>query len=523
MIPRFDRASWIALVVVTAAAYVIFVWGYDFPAVPFWDERYYIVDAQKYINGIYFIDLHPPLGKLLIALGEWLFGRNAETNHFLSVTYYAENIPPGFSFVGFRFFPVLLAWLTAPMFFLLFRSIVCDPVLAAMLCGLYLFDNALVVHLRGALLEGPLLFFAVTLLFTFVALVRLNADTTARLKAAPPYDRGPHDQSPSDQKPVRRLALLMGLALGCVVTTKSLGVVFVLLPLAAAWHLRGTPRAAWRFLTTVAVTSALVAVAVWEVHFTLAHKINPALMENGFYVKPSEGARTYLERSGRLPILALPSLVRDAVRYASWYDAARPPIDFCKPDEKASPFWMWPIGARAVAYWWDSTDNGRSFRYLYLQVNPVVWFTALGAVVVAVSLLLASALAPPARPLEHRFAIGVVVALYFAYFLPFPWIHGVMFLYHYFIPLILSFVLLALVVDEVDHVGPWPVTTAHKRRAAAVWLVAAVASFWFYKPLTYYERPLTPEDLQRRALISLWDLRCVTCPHNDGLCTSVPK
>ena len=53
------------------------------------------------------------------------------------------------------------------------------------------------------------------------------------------------------------------------------------------------------------------------------------------------------------------------------------------------------------------------------------------------------------------------------------------------------------------------------------WLVAAAASFWFYKPLTYYERPLTPEQLHRRAIVGLWDLRCIGCPHTDGLCTSV--
>jgi len=32
------------------------------------------------------------------------------------------------------------------------------------------------------------------------------------------------------------------------------------------------------------------------------------------------------------------------------------------------------------------------------------------------------------------------------------------------------------------------------------------------------ERPLTPQELNRRAIVALWDLRCITCPHADGLC-----
>ena len=144
---------------VTAAAFETYVRGFGFPAVPFWDERYYIVDAQKYLHGVYFLDLHPPLGKLLIALGEWLVGQNARTDQFLNVTYWAQTVPDGFSFVGFRAIPVLLAWMTAPILFVIFFKLVRSPSLACMLCGLYVFDNALVVHLRGAMLEGPLLFF----------------------------------------------------------------------------------------------------------------------------------------------------------------------------------------------------------------------------------------------------------------------------------------------------------------------------------------------------------------------------
>jgi dolichyl-phosphate-mannose--protein O-mannosyl transferase len=195
----------------------------------------------------------------------------------------------------------------------------------------------------------------------------------------------------------------------------------------------------------------------------------------------------------------------------AWYvDRGKPPLDLCKAGENGSPFFMWPVGARAINYRWE-TDDQRHFRYLYLQSNPVVWGIGLFSVLAAVALLLGGALAPPRTPLKRRGVLSVFVVMYLAYFVPFVWIHGVMYLYHYFIPLLFSFVICALVADEVQTIS------GTRKRALAVSAVAlVVVSFWFYKPLTYYE-PLTDAQLQRRALIRLWDLTCVTCPRGAGL------
>ena len=351
------------------------------------------------------------------------------------------------------------------------------------------------MHLRGAMLEGPLLLATVWLLGT------------------PAAARGR----------LRTLALVMGIALGCVLTTKSIGIVFVLAPIAAAWALRRERRRALEGLVNTALASLVVVLAVWEIHFALARHVNPKLKDDGYFQTPSAAARVFLQGRHRVPVVALPAMLGEAFRYAQQYDLAQPRIDFCRGDEKASPFWMWPIGARSVPYWWDTADGGKSFRYLYLQVNPLVWWTALAGLLAAVSLLVGSTIAPPARPLKHRFLLMLFTGLYGAYFVPFRWIHGVMFLYHYFTPLIISFVLLALVVDELSQLGSRTITERHKRTALALWLAAVMACFWFYKPMTYYERPLTPDELNRRAIVALWDLRCITCPHADGLCTPTPK
>jgi dolichyl-phosphate-mannose--protein O-mannosyl transferase len=44
--------------------------NYSYPPSLFWDENYHIASAEKYIQGVFFMEPHPPLGKLLIAAGE---------------------------------------------------------------------------------------------------------------------------------------------------------------------------------------------------------------------------------------------------------------------------------------------------------------------------------------------------------------------------------------------------------------------------------------------------------------------
>src|SRR4028118_172306 len=50
------------------------VWSLGFPPKQVWDEIYFPVMADKYLRGVEFFDLHPPLGKFIIAASIALFG-----------------------------------------------------------------------------------------------------------------------------------------------------------------------------------------------------------------------------------------------------------------------------------------------------------------------------------------------------------------------------------------------------------------------------------------------------------------
>jgi len=75
-----DDGSWSyrAMLFVCVFALAIGVWArlyhLGFPDRILWDEKYFPLMAEKYLRGVYQFDLHPPLGKFILAAGIFLFG-----------------------------------------------------------------------------------------------------------------------------------------------------------------------------------------------------------------------------------------------------------------------------------------------------------------------------------------------------------------------------------------------------------------------------------------------------------------
>ena len=145
-----DR-SWAyrSLLLLTLLTLAVGLWGrvYDlgFPAKQVWDEIYFPVMADKYLKGIYFFDLHPPLGKFIIAVSIALFGDTPVAWRLMPAVFGIALLPLGF-FLGWS----------------LFKQRVGALLLAAFLGG----ETILIVHSRTGVMEILLVFFT---LATFLA------------------------------------------------------------------------------------------------------------------------------------------------------------------------------------------------------------------------------------------------------------------------------------------------------------------------------------------------------------------
>jgi hypothetical protein len=273
-------------------------------------------------------------------------------------------------------------------------------------------------------------------------------------------------------------------------------------------------RLALKFLGLCIVSFTIPYVAIWHTHFALGSTINSSLPDIGYY-QASASYKKILRAHTNGSLLNFPIMIRDSWKFLSHYSKGAPKLDLCKTDENGSPFYFWPLGGRSINYRWETPD-GYSYRYLYLQSNPVVWWASFAAVLVGAALLLCSVIAPPKNPLPHRFELTVFLGLYFAYMLAISRITRVMYLYHYFIPLFFSFIVLALVLMNLERIGKFSLTEERKSIGLLVLAALIFVSFQFYRPLTYY-LPITDEQFQERSIFGPWELHCVKCPKISGL------
>ena len=521
MPPQTAQTQWkrshtiLFLLFVTVLSYLTYMHRYTYPQAPYWDENYYITDAQREMNHMFYMQIHPPLGKLMIAWGEEIVqglshftlpGRNQSvpliyanprTDQFLD-TEHADEFPKTFTFAGYRLFPVLLSWLGAPLLFLVFLLITENALFAGFLSFLYIFDNALLVHNRGAMLDGPMMFFLILNILAFLLTLKYRDRERWKFLLASAF---------------------FGMSFALGLTTKFQNLIMILLVPFILWKLwpaKGMPsKAECRRIVDFCWSSFLAFliffVGVWQIHFSHMITINPKLNNNGYY-QASESYKTIIAEGKQGSLLSFPVMLRDSLKYVGEYNKGIPKLDLCKSDENGSPFFLWPIGATSINYRWETPD-GKAFQYLYLVANPAVWFAGLAAVIFSVVYLLAPVFYPQQKERssrENRYLMLAFAALYFAYMITMARLDRVLFLYSYFPPLLFSFVLLALVVMELRSLGKWKIVEQQKVIGLGVLCVLIFGFHQFYRPLTYYE-PLTDEQLASRELLPIWQLHCVNC------------
>ena len=496
--PSFERIlsreHWLPLAFIVVLSYATVVVGFSTPQALFWDENYHIASAQKYLNGVYFMEPHPPLAKLLIAAGEALLDLNPVDDQFIG-TDYATEPPAGFNFTGYRLFPVLFAWMTAPILYGIFFLLTKKSLWSMLLTLFYVFDNALLVHNRSAMLDSTMLFFCALTIYAFFLLLRERAD--------------------------RRLlygSILFGAAFACALTTKAFSLLFILLIPILWWQWRDDLRAVARFTGIAGLSFLVVFLGVWYVHFAIGGRVVPQLPDGGYY-QSSDAAISIIDAGRTASPFALPVLLRDALAFVSHYEAGVPELDLSKADENGSPWFLWPVGARTINYRWETPD-GYSYRYLYLVANPVGWAISLLGVVLGIILFTAPYVVRNAEKSPLHLELGTMLLLYVCYLAAVSRIERVMYLYHYFLPLLLSFIIVGIVIMSLRQINRWNLTDDQRTLGILAMAVAVFVSFQVYRPFTYYV-PMTDDAVSRRAILKIWDMHCVECPAPGALAKPV--
>lgn len=127
------------------------------------DEVHFGSFAQKYTQGKFFMDVHPPLAKLLFAWIAQMGGYNGD----FAFEKIGDVFPKSVPYVLMRLFPAVLGVLTVVLCYLTLRSSGVRPAVAVAAASCLNWENSHITISRYILLDSPLLFFIAAAVYAF--------------------------------------------------------------------------------------------------------------------------------------------------------------------------------------------------------------------------------------------------------------------------------------------------------------------------------------------------------------------
>lgn len=353
----------------------IFIWH---PNEVVFDEVHFGKFFSAYFTGNYYFDIHPPLGKLLIALFVNFFGFRPNFG-FESI---GERYPDS-SYIYFRFLPNLFGSLIPIAIFLFLLEIGFSWRSAFLASWMVLFDNAFLVQSHFILVDAFLISFGLFGLYFFFKSRNNNYDLKSFI-----------------------LSILF-LTFSFSIKWTGLGFYALSLFVLIKDNLKKKYfRRLIKLLSLFSVIPLLIYMLIFFVHFKLLPNPGPgdAYMSSQFLKKGFLGK--FLELN--IAMYVYNKNIRTEHPYAS-------------------PAWLWPLMSKPVYFWVSSTGDGYTSR-IYLLGNPSVWLLS------TLGLIFALFFWKPKK-------IDQKTILYLGYlinFLPFFLIKRPLFLYHYLVPLIFA-------------------------------------------------------------------------------------
>lgn len=476
------------LAVVLLLSFFTYYRHYDEPNYVFWDENYHITAAERYLENIAQFEGHPPLGKLLIAAGEYIAGTNAQVDkqiltHFKYIG--GDLLPKRFSFAGMRLMPSLFGMLTAVLVYGFFLSLTgYKPVMSLLFSGLYLFENVYIVHFRAVHLDSFQMFFTVATLWLFVELWKRPVQLHWKHYAA--------------------MGMLSAMAMMVKINAVLLLALLPVLYLKEARFVqRGLRESLADFIGKMAATLfgiVIICVAVFSIHLLAGRNLpdikTPAGSEDIAHMSPAY--RHFLEFHENITPALFVMAAQDYYTFMRKSHLGVPKLDVCKVGENGSSPIRWTIMDKTINYRWDS-KNGKT-RYIQLAGNPLSWYLGLMALMMSFGLIIGHRIF--AAPV-YSFAIYQQIEVFTGLYIIYMGLHlylaslRVMYLYHYFFGLFISYILVVLVWQYLEEVHD----ILRRRRYFILGglMLAVFASYLFISPLTYHQ-PLTKQECEQRNL-----------------------
>lgn len=451
------------------------------------DEVHFGKFLSAYYTHEYYYDIHPPLGKLVIAGFANFFGYKPEfTFSQIGDTF------PNKTYLALRFLPSLAGALLPVVIYLIALRLGIRP-LYSFFAGMFIaLDNGILTQSRYILMDGFLYLFGfLCLLFYF----RYRQFDSAHYEQ---FDSAHYKQNEGN----KYINLLLISIFGALAASiKWTGLTF--LALAGLFELYSLFRSSTSLLTWktnlqelfkififFAVIPFMIYFSFFVIHFSLLPKSGPgdAFMDMRFQKmligNPNQNN----------PSLAPMNLWDKFIDLNKQMYLGNTRLTSTHP--YGSKWYTWPFMSRSIYYWVKDNpstgstgspqaDSGQSARIYYIG-NPIIWWSSTVAVLV---LFIGYLISKMGRNFISTFLLtGYVLNL-----LPFLQIKRVMFLYHYAVALIFAILMLVYLFDKENR-PTWALTCL---------VILAALSFILFSPLSYGLN-LSPDQYNLRVWFNSW-------------------
>ncbi|OBA21899.1 PMT-domain-containing protein [Metschnikowia bicuspidata var. bicuspidata NRRL YB-4993] len=156
-------AEWPFLAVLFVAGIWVRLSNISVPRSVVFDEVHFGKFSKFYVLGNFFMDVHPPLAKMLFAAVLYLGGFKGDFDFTTIGDVYPENVP----YVLMRLFAAVLGLLTVFLCYLTLRSLGVRPAVAFVTAACLLVENSFVTISKYILLDAPLVFFVASAVYAF--------------------------------------------------------------------------------------------------------------------------------------------------------------------------------------------------------------------------------------------------------------------------------------------------------------------------------------------------------------------
>lgn len=435
------------IILILIISFILHFWNLSQPHEIVFDELYFGSFVNNYFTNTQYFDIHPPLGKLLIAGTVKIAGFKGTDFDFKSIGEDYKDVP----IYWFRFLPALVGSLFPLIIFLFVLSLGGGLLAANISAFLTVFDNALLTQSRFVFVDIFLLAFGFLGLTLFFWGIKNKIFKKKIL-----------------------LFILASIFFGLAISIKWTGLGF--LAPALLYFLYDDYKNKHVFLNIkIAVLMGAIMFALYfsffAIHFALLTPKDHNVPFKSFY------GTSFWQFEDYVPYKFLKPTWRYVGEFLitnqEMYSANK---SITSQHPYASAWTQWPLMQKPLYEWTKDTGQAGILQRIYLMGNPVTWFLYTFLIFLSPFLLLKFFLEKKKIPSPFIF----LILLYLFNWLPFALIKRPMFIYHYLSALCVGLVATALASDYF-------LKFTKKSKWVIILIASGVIIFSFYKilPLSY--------------------------------------